>query len=363
MSSDDIRQSQEELKKINKELKALQARLAKKNKETSTQEKALREVEVEMGLIQVAIRESLSDIAKQEELLDQLQKDIKALQDRLNDKKDDIEFVLRLAYKQNNQSLIKILLNGERPEDLSRHLYYFSVLTQNQLQQVEAWIAEQDLLAETLNSEKNALEALQAQKTQLSDQQATLQSQMDKRAKIIANLALEAKETTAQIDRKEQERQKMAELIAELEAKLEQMKLAYPEVEAIGKSEGKLPWPVEGRLTNGYGRSIEGNSLRWQGWLIEAPSGAAVKSVHSGRIIFADFFKSNGLLIIVDHGNGIWTLYGRNRALLRDVGSWVNAGDVIAEVGQSGGYSQSGLYFEVRNNGEPVNPASWLKKR
>ncbi|MDO7673469.1 MAG: peptidoglycan DD-metalloendopeptidase family protein, partial [Reinekea forsetii] len=88
-----------------------------------------------------------------------------------------------------------------------------------------------------------------------------------------------------------------------------------------------------------------------------------VLAVRRGRVVFADFFKANGLLMIIDHGGGIWTLYGRNQALLRDVGSWVDAGDVIATVGQSGGYNESGLYFEVRKDGEPQNPANWLQKR
>nr|WP_230390827.1 peptidoglycan DD-metalloendopeptidase family protein [Reinekea sp. G2M2-21] len=113
---------------------------------------------------------------------------------------------------------------------------------------------------------------------------------------------------------------------------------------------------------NRYGAVIDDTGLRWEGWLISANDGQPVKAVHGGRIVFADFFKSNGLLVIIDHGDGVWTLYGRNQALLRDVGSWVEAGDVIAEVGRSGGYSQSGLYFEVRKNGEPQNPASWLSR-
>jgi len=360
---DDLAQSQSELQVLNKELKALQSELAKQQKDASAQRRALRSVEKQMGELQTGIVKLAKSIEKQELEVAQLKREKINLQQRLDAKQEDIQAILRLAYKQNNQPLIKLLLSGERPEDLSRHLYYFSVLTKNQQRQLENWVDEQNQLSETIIKETTYLDDIRLKKDQLTEQSRNLALQKNKRAQVVANIENEAETTAAEITRKESEREKMSELIAQLQAKLDSMSLDFPETVIIGESKGKLPWPVDGRLQNKYGRSIDGTALKWQGWLIAAPNGSPVRAVSGGRVVFADFFKSNGLLIIVDHGNGIWTLYGRNRSLLSDVGSWVEAGDVIAEVGQSGGYNQSGLYFEVRKKGEPENPASWLTKR
>lgn len=361
--ADELAESQAELERINSELTSLQKSLAEKQREANEQRRALRQVESEMGTIQTNLSRLGSRIQRQQEALVGLAEQKRVLNRLLSEKADDIEAILRLAYKQNNQPLIKLVLSGERPEDLARHMYYMSKLTANQQQQLETWITEQNELAKTIDDEEQTLKSLAEDEASLRAQQQALVTQKNRRAVVVSRLEQDAANTAEGIALKEREREQMAELITELEAKLESLSLDYLGSTDILNVKGRLPWPVEGRLTNGFGRSIDGSALTWQGWLISASSGTPVKAVHGGRIVFADFFKSNGLLIIVDHGNGIWSLYGRNQSLLTDVGSWVEAGDVIAEVGQSGGYNQSGLYFEVRTKGEPENPANWLEKR
>ncbi len=360
--ADDLDASQTELERVNKALTALQAELKRNEKETNTQRAALETTETQLSQTQrdlTRLAKNISDHQTQLAALDEQEVRLKGL---LAEKADDIKFILRLAYKQNNQPLIKLLLSGERPEDLSRHLYYFSILTQNQQTQVEAWISEQAQLNETITEQKRVVEVLEKERVALDDRQQQLNAQKNKRAQIVANLQAQARSTQATIQEKQQEKEKLTQLIADITARLEAMNLDFPEVIDISGVKGGLNWPVEGKLMNRYGAVIDDTGLRWEGWLISANDGQPVKAVHGGRIVFADFFKSNGLLVIIDHGDGVWTLYGRNQALLRDVGSWVEAGDVIAEVGRSGGYSQSGLYFEVRKNGEPQNPASWLSR-
>ncbi len=360
--ADDLDASQIELERVNKALTALQAELKKNEKETNSQRAALETTEKQLSQTQrdlTRLAKNISDHRTQLAALDEQEVRLKAL---LAEKADDIKFILRLAYKQNNQPLIKLLLSGERPEDLSRNLYYFSVLTQNQQTQVEAWISEQAQLNETITEQKRVVAVLEEERVALDDRQQQLNAQKNKRAQIVANLQAQARSTQATIQEKQQEKEKLTQLIADITARLEAMNLDFPEAIDISGVKGGLNWPVEGKLMNRYGAVIDDTGLRWEGWLISANDGQPVKAVHGGRIVFADFFKSNGLLVIIDHGDGVWTLYGRNQALLRDVGSWVEAGDVIAEVGRSGGYSQSGLYFEVRKNGEPQNPASWLSR-
>lgn len=361
--AEDINQSKKQLETITKELKSLQAKLAKQNQDASKQRQALQRVESDMGRVQASIRQLNSQISSNNQRLDELAKQRVALKLKQAEKQDEMNEILRLAYKQNNFPLLKLILSGQRPEEMSRQLYYFSSLTDNQQQQLNSWIEDQRKLSDTIQAETDTRDKLQQDKDALTTQQNELVKQKNRREQVIANLKKESINTEAEIKRKNAERARMAELIEELQAKLDAMSLEFPGLEAIRKVKGKLPWPVAGKLVNQYGRSVDGSSLKWQGLLLEAPSGAEVKAIHGGRVIFADFFKSSGLLIIVDHGEGAWSLYGRNQALLKDVGSWVEAGEVIAEVGQSGGYSRSGLYFEFRVDGEPVNPSAWLSKR
>ena len=126
---------------------------------------------------------------------------------------------------------------------------------------------------------------------------------------------------------------------------------------------GQLPWPVKGRLTNKFGSArAESTESIWDGVLIDASEGTEIRAVTSGKVVFSDWLRGYGLLIIIDHGKGYMTLYAFNQSLYRQVGEWVDAGEVIASVGQSGGRSHSGLYFGIRNKGKPVDPLEWCRK-
>ena len=102
--------------------------------------------------------------------------------------------------------------------------------------------------------------------------------------------------------------------------------------------------------------------LRWEGIYVAAPDGTEINAIHSGRVVFADWLRGFGLLTIIDHGNRYMSLYGNADVLLKQTGDWVEGGETIASAGSSGGRGVSGLYFEVRANGRPTNPAAWLRR-
>ena len=361
--SDDLTANKAQQQRLEAELTKLQQKLTKNNRETSAQRQALKAIETELGEIYRSIDALEAKVAQQQQHILSLQIRQQDLEAKLAAQADTIKTILRLAYKQKNQPLIKLLLSGSRPEEVSRHLYYFSLLTANQNATLNRWLTDQAELSDTLSRYQGAVVELTQQQTKLQADRKALETQKRKREQVVATLSAENQSVSATIAAKKEERERLQALIEQMQAELERMALEFPEVTAISDSKGQLSWPVSGRLQNQYGRRIEGSALRWQGLVIAAPEGTPVKAVHRGRVVFADFFKSNGLLVIIDHGQGIWSLYGRNRSLLTEVGAWVETGDVIAEVGQSGGYSESGLYFEVRDNGKPLNPAAWLSKR
>jgi septal ring factor EnvC (AmiA/AmiB activator) len=141
-----------------------------------------------------------------------------------------------------------------------------------------------------------------------------------------------------------------AEIRAELEVQREPFELRR----------GHLPWPLlEGRLRASFGSSKEGSELTLDGVLLAANEGEEVRAVYDGRVVYADWLRGFGMLLVIDHGDGYMSLYGHNETLLKEVGEWVAAGEVIALSGNSGGRDEPVLYFAIRRNGEPLDPATW----
>jgi septal ring factor EnvC (AmiA/AmiB activator) len=120
-----------------------------------------------------------------------------------------------------------------------------------------------------------------------------------------------------------------------------------------------MPWPVKGKPSNTFGRARNEGKMRWQGITIPAKEGVTVRAIHHGRVVYSDWLRGSGLLLIIDHGDGYMSLYAHNQSLLRDVGEWVTAGTPISTVGSSGGRDRAALYFEIRHQGKPTNPAKW----
>ena len=119
--------------------------------------------------------------------------------------------------------------------------------------------------------------------------------------------------------------------------------------------------PVAGTLTNLFG-ARRNEDIRWRGWLIEAEEGEPVHAIHDGEIIYADWLRGQGLLMVLDHGDGWLSLYAQNHSLLRGIGDLVGSRDIIARAGSSGGRQTSGVYFEIRHRGQPVDPGEWIRR-
>jgi septal ring factor EnvC (AmiA/AmiB activator) len=127
------------------------------------------------------------------------------------------------------------------------------------------------------------------------------------------------------------------------------------------KQKGQLSYPVEGEITRRFGSRLPESGMHSEGIFFNTQSSVSVKTIFRGRVLFADFLKGYGLLIIVDHGDDHISLYGHNDRLLKNVGDIVASGDVIANSGMTGGLKSHGLYFEIRDNATPVDPAKWCR--
>ena len=128
--------------------------------------------------------------------------------------------------------------------------------------------------------------------------------------------------------------------------------------EKFSLRKGRLPWPTQGSMIHRFGSARIAGQMNWTGAYIAAPMGNSVIAVHHGRVVFADYFGGHGLLVIVDHGEGYLSLYAHNQNLLKKAGEPVQAGEAIARIGNSGGQASTGLYFEIRHNGKPIDPSA-----
>jgi septal ring factor EnvC (AmiA/AmiB activator) len=142
--------------------------------------------------------------------------------------------------------------------------------------------------------------------------------------------------------------------------KLAAMIKAEIDLTGLSKLKNRLSWPVKGKISHSFGTKKQGY-LTWKGVLISAPISHQVSTIHNGTVLFSDWLKGYGLLTVVDHGNGYMSLYAHNQTLLKSVGDRVETGEPIALVGQSGGQSSSGLYFEIRHQGKALNPKIWCR--
>lgn len=352
---------QQELEKLKVSISSLEKKLRKQRKEKNTLQQKLEIVERNVVDLDKKIRAVSKKITKTENNLSRLNIDKNNLEQRINKQRSTIAEQIRAAYKTGNEEPIKLLLNQEDPEQLSRILKYYDYLLDARSKKIDQFTAD-------IESLKITLSKIETQKTLLADSKKELEKDKQQLASSISQRKATLNKVTQSLQSNKQQLNQYKKQRDELEAVVQTVGEAakaippaqdYP---SFALSKGKLNWPVRGRLTAGYG-SKRSEYLRWQGWLISAKKGASIKSVHHGRVVFSDYLRGFGLLVIVDHGDGYMTLYAHNKELLKETGDWVQSGETVARAGNTGGLTNTALYFEVREKGKPVNPRLWLSKR
>jgi murein hydrolase activator len=265
---------------------------------------------------------------------------------------------LRAAYFMGRNEPLKLLLNQKDPAQFGRNLTYygyFGRLRANQISEINENIAKIDELKAAIEVEDAELALLEEQNRDRINELDTARKQ---RGRVLASLEKQSDDRNATLKRLTQQQNQLERLLKDLSRAIEAA--PYDSNDAFAKLRGKLSWPVSGHVETGFGDTIAGG-LRSNGIVIAADRGNPVTAVQEGRVIYADWLPGRGLLIIIDHGNGYMSLYGHNEQLFKQAGATVKAGDTIAAAGDSGGRSQSGLYFEIRRAGKPVDPRPWFR--
>ncbi|MBT8088008.1 MAG: peptidoglycan DD-metalloendopeptidase family protein [Gammaproteobacteria bacterium] len=290
-----------------------------------------------------------------------LDAELAATQRKLEQQSDALAVQLRAAYMSGGQERLRLLLNQQDPATLGRLMVYHGYLNAyraGNIADVVEQIANLDRLRSEMAIEEERLARLAGERY---DELSTLSAAQESRSAVLAELRREIANQGQEVGRLARQEKDLTRLIAELTSILSDYPIASEE--PFSALKGKLTWPVAGALLHDFGQPRAGGELKWNGVVLGAPRGREVRAVYHGRIAFADWLAGMGLIVIVDHGEGFMSLYGYNETILKNAGDWVAPGDVIATVGDSGGQSRAGLYFELRQGTEPVNPQLWVTRR
>ncbi len=351
----------EELQQVRGRISHLQSELKSAKDHQLELNKNLQAVEQKIGKLARRLRVLAGSLARQQKQLQQLQKKQTQQEQALDIHRSLLSQQIRTAYAMGRQERIKILLNQQDPATISRVMTYYDYFNQARMEQLVLIQTLINNLQETeadLISETNRLEELQAKELQQQDALKTAQLARYEVVKSLAGVISSKGQELGGLKRNEKQ---LKSLMQRLQQELSAVPTEAVSHKAFRTLKGRLPWPSKGKLIARFASS-KGAGMRWDGVVIAGQEGQEVKAIHHGRVAFAEWLRGFGLLLIIDHGNGYMSLYGHNQSLFKEVGDWVEAGEMIALVGSSGGRLKSGVYFSIRKKGRPVNPKRWCKK-
>lgn len=312
---------------------------------------------------EIAIADSIKTLSSLKQSLSKTHQKLKALaqqQQTLQAEKKHQETLLatqlRSAYSSGHHDYLKLILNQQKPSTVQRTVSYYQYLNKARINEIEAFKATLANLLVVEQKQRQESEKLEQFKSEQERHQQSLQAQQNSRKKTVSALNQQLLSSQQQLEKLIAEENNLTEALERI------ARLSKQEFDLVGLSQfkKKLNWPVKGKVIRNFGSRKQGY-LKWKGMLISAPVGRSVNTIHNGVVLFSDWLKGYGLLTVIDHGEGYMSLYGHNQALLKSVGDRVEMGEPIALVGQTGGQTQSALYFEVRYQGKATNPRNWLR--
>ena len=338
------------LKRLRQQIANIEAELAQTQDARQSADRRLRDIERDIDAGYRKSRRLAADISAARAELTRLTQAQAVAQRRADEHTDELAAQLRAVYMAGPVDHLKLALNQDDPTRTARLLAYHRYLARAR---EVAWhkAAAASAAATALQADvRRSLERLAALQAAARAVQLSLQQAADNQRRVVAELRTALHDKDSRLERLRRDERDLARLLAGLAAPARAFAPA-PAPQAFAKARGRLPWPVRA----GRPRS------HWRGVFVPASAGATVRAVHGGRVVYADWLRGLGLLLILDHGGGYMTLYGHQQSLSRQVGDVVEAGDSLGIVGTSGGAAQSGVYFEIRQDGATRNPLEWCR--
>lgn len=350
----------QQLEQLRNRMEGIQTELSSKQQRRQDMQRDLMSVEKNIG------RQS-QELKKLERMLAEQRQNIRVakMQQGLNKnalifQRKIMEKQIRSAYAIGRQDRLKLLLNQQDPAVAGRLMVYHDYFNRNRVKQLDLI---QDTLrklhqAETkMTAEERRMNALQTRKLQ---EKSNLEKSRNSRKRLIANLNRDISSDTEKLKELKRDEKRLQNILTKIQKKASVEARFQPNNVSFAKQKGKMNWPAKGRFAARFGAEKRGG-LKWDGVLIKASEGTDVKAVYAGKVVFADWLRGFGLLLILDHGDGYMTLYGHNQSLAKQPGDLVRSNEVVAVLGDSGGLTEPGVYFAMRHNGQPINPGAWCK--
>lgn len=255
------------------------------------------------------------------------------------------------------------MFSQDDPQTLSRSLRYFGYFNRAAADKIGGFRQTVSAIDQNQNVIRSQRSELDEHYTTLEQENVRLSGLSQQRLHVLSKLEGDIKNKSSLLKQKETDRRELEKIISGLDGALADIVPPHKAVPFIQRK-GKLVWPSSGQVSRSFGSSQEIGPLKYDGMIITNQAGSPVVAAHHGRVVFADWLRGYGLLLIIDHGDGYMTLYGRNRALYKELGDWVQVGEVIGQVGSTGvNDNESALYFALRYKGKPSNPRPWLAAR
>ena len=392
----DPAKSHEELSELRGRIEKLQREILRKEESRSEVAGGLKESE----RVILTVSRKLTDLsAEQREAQTELaamDRQIEQMEKRIANEKSRIEKILQNRYRSGGRDRLKMLLTGEDPATVSRQLQYYSYISRARAELIAQVKEDAGKLAELQTEARQRADEIRQLKEQEVSVKKQLEAEQAKRKQILTQLSGQISGQRKEIGRLKQDEQRVTRLIEEINRALAKKRADEARRRAAAKAQakaekragrppatverneevpddslagkvfaslkGRLKLPVRGELANRFGSPREAGATSWKGLFIRAETGQTVHAIADGRVVFADWLRGFGNLLIVDHGGGYMSLYGYNEALLKAVGQVIKSGDGVAEVGNTGGNPESGLYFELRYRSKPLDPLNWVSK-
>lgn len=387
-------QSKDQLKTIQQDIAEKEKSVQQQKQQRSSLLDQLKQQENTIAQASRSLRDTQGTLTELDQEISRLTSSIEKLESKQSQQQNILSKQLDAAFKQGQHSGLQLILSGEESQRSERILAYFSYLNEARQQSIEELkqtrthlSAEKQTLEQKQNQQKTVLNEQKTQQQKLEQARTarkktltSLEASLEKDQQGLAELKLNETRLRDQIAKAEREAKARAEREAKEAARVrEQIKVkeqqakktgsSYKPSESerslmartggLGRPDGQAVWPVRGNVTHRFGEALQGE-LRWKGMVISAPEGSEVKAIADGRVLLADWLQGYGLVVVIEHGKGDMSLYGYNQSALVNVGAQVKAGQPIALVGTSGGQGEPSLYFEIRRQGQAVNPQPWL---
>ncbi|HFC53750.1 MAG TPA: peptidase M23 [Gammaproteobacteria bacterium] len=355
------RDTEERLHELRERIGELQGELEVLQGRERDAQQRLRATEKKIGRLARSLRDLKLRERRQQALLEELESRQRQHREQIREHSRALSAQLRTAYLTGRQEYLKMLLNQQDPQKIGRILRYYDYFSRARAERI-AWLRSE---TEQLRERAARIERERQDIARLQERQRARKRELEQarhtRAKAVATLRKEIGKGDRRLKSLRQDEQRLSGVLERLKRE-RAASLPGKEPVPFGSGDGAPRWPVAGAIQARFGspRSAE---LRWKGVLIQAEEGQPVHAIAAGKVVFADWLRGYGLLVILDHGSGYLSLYGHNQSLQKEVGSRVRAGEIISTVGNSGGNERAGLYFEIRHNGQPVDPARWCVAR